>query len=457
MVFTFTQNPEALIIIIEKLPENQTNFMKKVKNNKAIKTTLHAIVASFGVYFCMYAFRKPFTVATYEGIAYFGVDYKILLIIAQVLGYMLSKFIGIKIISEMDSSKRRLYLVGLIFAAEVSLVFFGLVPRPYNIVFMFLNGLPLGMIWGVVFSYLEGRRNTEVLGVVLCSSFIVSSGFVKSIGKYTMEQWNVSEYWMPAVTGALFVLPLLFFAYLLEKIPQPNKKDQRQREKRLPMTGEERKKIMAKFAFPLIIMVFFFVLLTAFRDFRDNFARELWDSLGYQNSSSIYSISEIPIAIAVLLIFSSFGFIKSNKKAFLMYHYIILISAILIGLSTWVFQMGQITPFSWMIFTGFGLYACYVPFNGIFFDRMIATFKIKGNAGFLIYIFDAFGYLGSMGVLLYKNFGLSSLSWVNFFIYGTYVISGVGIIGISTLIIHFKITHKKKITVKPLIISIHEL
>ena len=424
--------------------------------NKNKLTTIHAIVASFGAYFCMYAFRKPFTVATYEGIVFFGIDYKILLIVAQVLGYMLSKFIGIKIISEMKNSQRGSYLVGLILSAEAALLLFGLVPSPYNIIFMFLNGLSLGMIWGIVFSYLEGRKNTEVLGVVLCSSFIVSSGFVKSIGKFTMEQWNVSEYWMPAMTGALFILPLLFFAYLLEKIPQPDKKDLKEKTKRLPMTGEERKKLVLKFSFPLTIIVFFFTLLTAFREFRDNFAREIWDSFGYQDSTSIYSIAEVPIAIAVLFILGSFVFIKSNKKAFFFYHYIILVSAILIGLSTWLFQMEKTTPLTWMIFTGFGLYACYVPFNGIFFDRMIATFKIKGNSGFLIYVFDSFGYLVSIGVLLYKNFGQPSLSLLNFYIYGTYLIAGVGTIVMSTSIIYFKIKQKKQITVESLKISVYE-
>lgn len=427
-----------------------------MKNSKAIKTGLHAVVASFGAYFCMYAFRKPFTVATFDGIAFFGIDYKILLIISQVFGYMLSKFIGIKIISEMSRSKRGIFLVGLILLAEASLVLFALVSSPYNIVFMFLNGFPLGMIWGVVFSYIEGRRNTELLGVILCSSFIVSSGFVKSIGKYLMEHWDVSEFWMPAATGALFIIPLLFFAYLLEAMPQPNQKDQKQKTERVPMTGKQRKKILIKFAFPLTMMVLFFTLLTSFRDFRDNFARELWDSLGYQNSTSIYSTAEIPIAIAVLLILSSIGFIKNNKKAFRIYHYIILISAILIGLSTWLFQMGIISSLSWMILSGFGLYACYVPFNGIFFDRMIATFKIRGNAGFLIYIFDSFGYLGSIGVLLYKNFGQSSLSWIKFFIYGTYIISGVGIVVMVTSVFHFKKKQKKQNKVKPIIISIYE-
>lgn len=413
----------------------------KVSKNK-LYTILHAIIASFGLYFCMYAFRKPFTIATFEGFSYWGIDYKILLIIAQVLGYVISKFLGIKIISELKPKSRGLLLLGMIFFAEVSLLLFALTPKPYAIIFMFLNGLPLGMVWGIVFSYLEGRRFTEILGVVLSSSFIVSSGFVKTVGKFVMDDWHISEIWMPFVTGSLFIIPLLFFLFLLEKLPNPDKEDQLLRTKRVPLSPKNRRKIFLKFAFPITILVFFYVILTAFRDFRDNFARELWDTLGYQDSSSIYTTAEIPIAIAVLLILGSLGFIKNNMKAFMMYHYLLLFGTLIIGISTWLFQGQYISPFVWMSLTGFGLYICYIPFGCIFFDRMIAVFKINGNAGFLIYIADSFGYLGSMLVLIYKNFGQPTLSWLDFFISGTYLIAIFGIVITITSLIYFKKTKK---------------
>ena len=66
---------------------------------------------------------------------------------------------------------------------------------------------------------------------------------------------------------------------------------------------------------------------------------------------------------------------------------------------------------------------------------MIATFRIEGNAGYLIYIADSFGYLGSMAVLLYKNFGQPNSSWLQFFMGSTYCIAflGVGISIVSML------------------------
>jgi hypothetical protein len=96
---------------------------------------------------------------------------------------------------------------------------------------------------------------------------------------------------------------------------------------------------------------------------------------------------------------------------------------IVIAISTLAFQNNMLHPIAWMILSGFGMYLSYIPFQGMFFDRMIATFKISGNVGFLIYIADAFGYLGSVIILLYKNFGEANISYLDFFIVLVYIIA----------------------------------
>lgn len=420
--------------------------MRKSAKKSNIPFVLNASLASFGAYFCMYAFRKPFSVATFEGIEVFHIDYKIVLIIAQVLGYVISKFIGIKVISELKASQRAYFLLTLILMAEVALVLFAVIPRPYNIIFMFINGVPLGMIWGIVFSYLEGRKFTEILGVALSTSFIVSSGVVKSIGLLMMSSWGFSQFWMPAITGALFVLPLLFFTWLLEKIPKPTQEDIELRTERVPMTGKDRKKLLQQFLFPITIWVLFYTFLTAFRDFRDNFARELWDSIGYKGDLSVYASSETWVAFIVLLVLAFAFYYRDNMKALFFYQILLLVGSFSIGISTFLFHLGRLDPFTWMVVSGFGLYICYVPFNCLFFDRFMGAFKIKGNAGFLIYIADAFGYLGSVSVLLYKNFGQAGLSWLNFFTYGAYLVATIGLIVSTSSIIYLnkKYTQNRK-------------
>lgn len=395
----------------------------------------------------MYAFRKPFTVATYSGYSFLGMDYKVLLVIAQVIGYALSKFVGIRQISEMLPQRRIISLITLIAFAELSLIGFALVDPPYNIIFMFLNGIPLGLVWGIVFSYLEGRRVSDILSVILCSSFIMSSGIVKSVGLYVIEGLGFSQWAMPSITGALFIIPLLFFAVLLERIPPPSVTDQLLQTARIPMKRKDRMDTLKKYLVPLLAAILFYLFLTAFRDFRDNFARELWEGMNVTGDITIYSRSEVYVALLVLALLGIVVIVRNSYKALLIYHLLMFGGLFILVISTLSYQQGILSPFSWMVATGFGLYICYVPFNSLFFDRFIGAFKINGNAGFLIYLADAFGYAGSVCALFYKSFGSGAVSWLDFFIYGTYAIVMIGFVSllvsfVSLNRIHYD--HKKK-------------
>jgi hypothetical protein len=47
-------------------------------------------------------------------------------------------------------------------------------------------------------------------------------------------------------------------------------------------------------------------------------------------------------------------------------------------------------------------------------STLIASFRYVSNAGFLIYVADSAGYLGSDAVLVLKNFLNVKLSWTEF-------------------------------------------
>jgi hypothetical protein len=390
-----------------------------------------AIVASFSTYFCMYAFRKPFAVGTYDGALQLplvgAVDTKIVFIIAQILGYACSKFIGIKVVSEMPRGRRARAIVVAIVTAELALVAFGMVPAPLKAVALFFNGLPLGMVWGLVFGFLEGRRSSDGLGAALCASFIVASGFVKTVGKLVMEQ-GVSEGWMPAVTGALFLLPMAGFVWMLAQLPPPNAEDVAERLERVPMDKKARRSFFAALAPGLTALVAAYVLLTAYRDFRDNFAREIWDAIGYGNQPEILTTAEIPVAVGSLLAVAFCMAIKNNRTAMLVIHGAMLAGSALVGLSTLGFQAGVVSPAAWMVAVGLGLYIGYVPYNCVLFDRLIPAVGHVGTAGFLIYVADASGYAGSVALLLYKNFGQAKLSWLQFFVGFSHLTAWVGVV-----------------------------
>lgn len=406
--------------------------------------TVFAGGAALSTYVCMYAFRKPFTAATYESHALWGVDYKVWLVVAQVLGYMASKFIGIRVIGELHRDQRQWLLIGLIGIAWLALLGFALVPAPWNTPFLFLNGLPLGMVWGVVFSYLEGRRATEMMGAILAASFIMASGLVKTVGKFLLLQ-GVSEFWMPFLTGAIFALPLVLSVRMLDQVPEPDADDLCERSPRLPMNKQQRRAFVQRFFGGLTLMILCYVALTIVRDFRDNFEAELFRDLGYGNDASLFAMIETPIAIAVLLLTAGLVWFRSNLRGFMALHALMLAGMLVAGGSTLAFHAGLLHPLWWLGAVGFGLYLAYVPFNCVFYERLIATFRVAGNVGFLMYLSDAFGYLGSVLVLMVKQFSVVQLSWVQFFSQLVLALSvfGSACLVASALYFYYKATRQR--------------
>jgi MFS family permease len=343
------------------------------------------------------------------------------------IGYLLAKFYGIKFISELKRLGRYKIILLLVGIAWLAWLFFALIPPPYNAVFLFINGFPLGMLWGVVFSYVEGRRSTDFIGAALAVSFIFSSGFVKSVGGWLLLEFQISEFWVPFVTGLVFALPLVFFIYLIEKIPPPDEADIEARMDRTPMTAADRRKFIRSFLPGLIACIFIYAFATIFRDIRDNFSADMWKEMGYLNQPAIFAKTETPITLIVLVLVGSMVLIRNSYKAFMLAHFFIAMGFVLAGASTFFFVRQQLDPVWWMTAVGLGLYMVYIPFNSVFFERLIAAFRFTGNVGFLIYLADSFGYLGSVSVLLSKEIFNVKLNWVEFFSNSVMVLSVVGV------------------------------
>ncbi len=389
---------------------------------------IYAAIAAFLTYTMIFGFRKSFVVCTFDGLTVFGMNYKTVLVICQVLGYMLAKFYGIKYISELRRIGRGRIILLLVGIAWMSWLLFALVPVPYNIVFLFVNGFPLGMLWGVVFSYVEGRRSTDFIGAALAVSFIFASGFVKTVGGWLLMELELSEFWVPFVTGLVFALPLLLFVSMMEKIPPADDLDKLERMERLPMPAEKRKELIRRFLPGLITCILIYTFVTIFRDIRDNFSADMWKEMGYLNQPALFSKTETPITIAILLLIGSMTLLRKNFMAFMLNHLVIAAGFVVAGVCTWLFSNGGLSPFWWMTLTGLGLYMVYIPFNAVFFERMISSFRFTGNVGFLIYISDSFGYLGSVGVLFSKEIFKVKLNWVQFFSNSVMVLSVFGVV-----------------------------
>lgn len=408
-----------------------------------IKTGLYAAVAAFLTYTMIFGFRKSYTVCTFDGLRFFGINYKIILVLSQMIGYLAAKFYGIKFISELQRLGRYKIILLLVGIAWAAWLFFAIVPPPYNAVFLFINGFPLGMLWGVVFSYVEGRRSTDFIGAALAVSFIFASGFVKSVGAWLLQAFSLSEFWVPFATGLVFAVPLLFFIWLIERIPPPDEQDIAARMNRTPMDAADRKKFVRSFLPGLVACIIIYGFATIFRDIRDNFSADMWKEMGYLNQPAIFVKTETTITLIVLVLIGSMVLIKNSFKALMVAHGFIAIGFVLAGISTFFFVQQKLDPVWWMTMVGLGLYMVYIPFNSVFFERLIAAFRFTGNVGFLIYLADSFGYLGSVGVLLSKEIFKVKLNWVSFFSNSVMALSVIGVMATVFSLVYFK---KKKAT-----------
>ncbi len=365
-------------------------------------TLIWAVIAAFGTYFCMYAFRKPFAVAQFDAVEAWDWDYKTVAVASQVLGYCVSKFMGIKLLSELPAARRAVAIIGLILIAELALIGFGFIPAPYNLVCLFLNGLPLGMVFGLVLGFLEGRRQTEALTACLCTSFILADGITKSAGKALLDA-GVNQFWMPAAVGGLFLLPLLFFVWMLRQVPQPTEADIQARSARSPLNGHERRAFFWKYAWGLVPLLLMYLLVTIVRSIRSDFAPSIWESLGVTTTPSLFSYSELWVGLGVTLTNGIAMLVVNNYRAFSLALATCVVGFIILLVSTLGQQLGYVSPFVYMVSIGIGLYLPYVATHTTIFERLIAMTRDKGNLVFLMYLADAIGYLGYVAVMLARN------------------------------------------------------
>lgn len=374
----------------------------------------------------MYAFRKPFTAARFEGPMLGDLELKTVLVISQIVGYTLSKYIGIRVCSTTPRHRRALMLLGLVAAAEASLVLFAVAPPKLMVAAIFLNGLPLGMVWGMVVSYLEGRRSSELLLAGLSCSFIVSSAVVKDVGRALMTHLHVSESWMPALTGLIFLPGFVLSVWLLDQLPQPSAEDVRARVTRRPMDAGDRRAFVKRFFVILALLLPVYFALTAYRDFRDNYGVEMLGELGYLGTPAIFTRLEVPVAFGVMAALAALNLVKDNRRGLAAALCLMAVGTALLGGATLMWHAGLISGAAWMILIGLGSYLAYVPFGSMLFDRLMAASGTAGTAVFAIYIADAVGYTGSVLVQLYRDLAERNHTRLHFFGQFTWAMAALG-------------------------------
>ena len=364
-------------------------------------------------YALVYALRKPFTAATFEGLEFLGMDYKTATSIVQIAGYVLSKLLGIKLVSELQRRHRLPFIIGSVAMAELSLLAFGLLPVPWNIVALFFNGLSLGCMWGVIFSYLEGRRLSGVLASVMGMSIACSSALAKSAGLYLIRDLGVDPFWMPAIIGGVAFVLLVVLAFALNALPDPSAEDRAACAERVPMDGRQRRRIFLRFA-PVLTMLFAANLfVTVVRDIKEDFLVNIVDTS--QLSAWAFSGVDAVVTAIILLLFLGVSLIRSHLNVLCTLLVLVLVSMFALVYVAWNYDWLALSPLAWLFVQSLGVYTAFLSFQTLFFERFVACYHIRGNVGFFIVTIDFIGYVGTVGVLVFKELFAGELDWLAFY------------------------------------------
>lgn len=389
-----------------------------VRHKKALSDVLFVLWAGGAAllsYSLVYALRKPFTAATFDGLDFFGMDYKTATSIVQIAGYFLSKLIGIKVVSEMRKESRLRFIVLSVAAAELSLVLFGCLPRPFNVFALFFNGLSLGCMWGVIFSFLEGRRVTDLLAALMGLSIAISSGTAKSLGLFVMDGLHVSEFWMPAFIGA-FAFPLLsVLGWLMTRLPQPTRADVEQRTERVALDRKGRAAIFRSFMPVLLLLFFANLFITVLQDLKEDFLVKIIDVEASGLSSWTFARIDAVVTLIILLVFAALSMVRSNIRVLCLLLCLVTCGSLALSAVAFRYHEWHLPVRAWLFLQSLCLYTVYLSFQTLFFERFIACFRIRGNVGFFIITLDFVGYMGTVLVLVFKECFSPDADWLQFY------------------------------------------
>jgi hypothetical protein len=213
----------------------------------------------------------------------------------------------------------------------------------------------------------------------------------------------------------IFVPPLLCFVWMLTRIPPPGEHDVALRSQRSTMSRGDRIAMLRRHGAGVFLIVFAFLLVTIARSILADFAPEIWRGLGTTVAPSTFANSEALVALGVLIVSSlSIAFVD-YKRAFFTGIAVACTGAALMLTSLVGLNLSRIDGFTFMVLLGLGLYLPYVAVHTTIFERLIAMTRDRGNLGFLMYVADAAGYLGYVGLMIGKGFFPTEQNFLRFF------------------------------------------
>eukprot|EP00951_Prasinocladus_malaysianus_P001080 scaffold7634_cov51-Prasinocladus_malaysianus.AAC.2 len=325
----------------------------------------------------------------------------------QLVGYAISKMLAVKIVPESIQHRVSVFLVLILACLELSMLLLAIIPLDYKILATFLAGLPAGLVWGFIVSYLEGRRTSDVMLVSLSISYIVSNSPIDAIGNALIGA-GMQPIWVPAAIGALTAPIFLLCVWLLHQLPPPSNEDVAERLERTAMNHSQRLVFTQSWGLGLLAILGAQLMLVTYKEVRATAKLMIMTTpVNYGLDADSMAFLDLLVGLSVLIPISALVFVRSNAAAtFASFCWMAAGSATLmvacIILSTYTDMNAKI----YYALTGIGCMMGYVPFSSTLFERMLPYTGERGTITFPMALADAISYTAVVGVYVAQIYHL---------------------------------------------------
>jgi hypothetical protein len=167
------------------------------------------------------------------------------------------------------------------------------------------------------------------------------------------------------------------------------------------MGREERMRFVRELFWILVPMAATYLMLTAFRDYRDNFQAELFEAVGVdlEENKQAFSNSERVVAFATVALVSMAIMVRRHLLALRVSMILMMAGAALAVGAIFLRKAGTIDGMTWMVLSGVGTYLSYILVHCLLFERLVALTRAPGNSVFAMMLFDGIGYLGPIMII----------------------------------------------------------
>jgi hypothetical protein len=327
-----------------------------------------------------------------------GTNTKEYLGIATSSAMCIGMFMGIYFISKTDEKYRKIMLLssmiilcwlpGLTFITEIDWII---------ILGKFIGTLPEGIFSGIIVTYLEGRKKTDIYTGAYYLGSMLGRPASNTIGTYLSNV--VGTKWVPVSISALSFVPLLIVTLLITAIPKPSSDDK--------MTKCERKINMANakyfwwyFSFGIMGIIVTSGTIFGWRTYRDYFTIEIYSQeLGYNPQPWVYFMTDMPGVIVPLIMFIYLNKIRSNTTAFVSLTIYILVAVTIVFFICMIAVFDNANPYVFLIMTALASYML-IPTIFPLFDRLVAISKAEISTLYLKNLSDGFNNLFATIILV---------------------------------------------------------